>query len=722
MQNNALKVSQNFKKMAIRAVLSIVLFLSTYLVLVILGIGLIFLCGLAAYALVALYFSVVTLMLGIGFVGMGLMIFYFLIKFIFSAGKKIDRSHLVEINEVEQPELFKLIREIVEEVQTKFPKQVYLSSDVNAAVFYDSNFWSMFFPVRKNLQIGVGLMNAVSALELKAILAHEFGHFSQRSMKVGSYVYNMNKIIYNILYDNEDYNTMLEKWANVSSYFVLFSRGAILVIRGIQYVLVKVYRVLNLNYMALSREMEFHADAVAASVTGSVPLVTSLLRLELADQSLSAVFEYYNTKIADATKTADFYPQHYFVMNHRAQMENLPVEGGLPNVSVDIFNKLSKSKLVLHDQWSSHPGTEERVSRLLALNQPVKGINEGIAIDILRNKQAIQELMTARLFENVTYETNPAILEAKDFIHDYLTLEEKNSYPSAYRGYFDSRSPYTGFTASTFDSAVITGEEMSVQMIFDDEILEVLSSLNSALADKQALQNIADGHLEINTFDYDGQRYSAPDTYSLIRYLDEEIKSKEELLNAKDISIFNDFLNNAIHRGCASRFKDKSIAYQSVAAPYQKQVEVYLEMMSSTYFMTTTTSFEQIKSNLFLVKKNEIPFREQVKVLLESEPYQEFIDAEMRLYFEEYVTSDWPYFADTYYFDKQVDVLFAVMSGYLMVLNKVNFTVQKDLLEFCLTLVDPVQSKITTVETNITSMETEIRAAGTNPNMTLING
>jgi hypothetical protein len=67
-------------------------------------------------------------------------------------------------------------------------------------------------------------------------------------------------------------------------------------------------------------------------------------------------------------------------------------------------------------------------------------------------------------------------------------------------------------------------------------------------------------------------------------------------------------------------------------------------------------------------------------------------------------------------------VLFAVMSGYLMVLNKVNFTVQKDLLEFCLTLVDPVQSKITTVETNIASMETEIRAAGTNPNMTLING
>ena len=694
MLNSALKVSENFRKMAFRSVLSIFLFLSTYLVLVILGAGVILLCGLAAYGLVTLYFSIITLMLGIGFVGMGFMIFYFLIKFIFSATKKVDRSHLVEVTEQDQPELFKLIREIVEEVQTKFPKQVYLSSDVNAAVFYDSSFWSMFFPVRKNLQIGIGLMNAVSSLELKAILAHEFGHFSQRSMKVGSYVYNMNKIIYNILYDNENYNSMLEKWSNVSSYFVLFARGAILVIRGIQYVLIKVYRVLNLNYMALSREMEFHADAVAASVTGSVPLVTSLLRLELADQSLSAVFDYYNSKIADAQKTSDFYPQHYFVMNHMAKQENLPVEGGLPKVSVEIYNKLSKSRLVLHDQWSSHPGTEERVSRLLALNQPLKGNQEGIAIDILRDKQAIQELMTARLFDNVNYATDTTVLNAKDFINDYLIVEEKNSYPSAYRGYYNSRSPYIGFTAESFDVAVVTAEPSSIEQIFDDEIMEVLSGLNSAIADKKVLGDIAEGALEIKTFDYEGQRYTAADTYSLIRYLEEEIKNKDEVLTAKDTSIFNDFLNNAVHKASVHEFKNVSMAYQLIANPYQKQLEVYIDMISSTYFMNATTAFTEIKNNLFLVKKHEVPFKEQISKLIENETYQEFLDADTRGHFEEYVANDWPYFADTFYFDKQVEVLFAVMSGYFSVLNQTHFKLKKELLDFCLTLARPVESNI----------------------------
>ena len=47
--------------------------------------------------------------------------------------------------------------------------------------------------------------------EFKAILAHEFGHFSQRSMKVGSYVYYVNQVIFNMLYDNDSFDKMIQK-------------------------------------------------------------------------------------------------------------------------------------------------------------------------------------------------------------------------------------------------------------------------------------------------------------------------------------------------------------------------------------------------------------------------------------------------------------------------------------------------------------------------------
>src|SRR5690606_16051535 len=162
------------------------------------------------------------------------MILYFLIKFIF-ATNKTDTSDFIEITQDEQPELFAMIHDLVKEIETDFPQKVFLSHNVNASVFYDSTFWSMFFPVRKNLQIGLGLVNAVTLSEFKAIIAHEFGHFSQRSMKLGSYVYHMNKIIFNLLHDNEGYENTLQSWANASWYFSIFAVITIRIVNGIKW-------------------------------------------------------------------------------------------------------------------------------------------------------------------------------------------------------------------------------------------------------------------------------------------------------------------------------------------------------------------------------------------------------------------------------------------------------------------------------------------------------
>lgn len=143
----------------------------------------------------------------------------------------------------------------------------------------------MFLPVRKNLQIGLGLINTFSQTELKAILAHEFGHFSQKSMKIGSYVYNVNHIIYNTIYEDTSYNNFIQKFASFSNVTYLAASIVIKFINGIQWILQKMYTLVNKNHLKLSREMEFHADEVAANVTSYIPLKTSLLRLSLSDSS-----------------------------------------------------------------------------------------------------------------------------------------------------------------------------------------------------------------------------------------------------------------------------------------------------------------------------------------------------------------------------------------------------------------------------------------------------
>ena len=59
------------------------------------------------------------------------------------------------------------------------PHRVFVSHEVNACVFFNQSFWSLIIPAKKNLLIGLGLVNRLNLTEFKAVLAHEFGHFSQ---------------------------------------------------------------------------------------------------------------------------------------------------------------------------------------------------------------------------------------------------------------------------------------------------------------------------------------------------------------------------------------------------------------------------------------------------------------------------------------------------------------------------------------------------------------
>jgi len=109
----------------------------------------------------------------------------FLVKGLFKF-KRITQAPGVEVTAQEQPQLFAFIGRLCRETRAPMPHRVYLSPDVNAAVFYHESILRLFLPGRKNLLIGLGLVNQLNLSEFKAVLAHEFGHFSQSSMKLGT--------------------------------------------------------------------------------------------------------------------------------------------------------------------------------------------------------------------------------------------------------------------------------------------------------------------------------------------------------------------------------------------------------------------------------------------------------------------------------------------------------------------------------------------------------
>lgn len=161
MTNNLPKISSAYQSKLVSAIISISVFFLIYLILILASLLMIFLLGYGAIQMLSISFNYFTILGAAGLLSVGVFVFIFLVKFIFRKNHYSTR-HLLEVNRSHQPELFAIIDEIVAETKVKAPQKVFLSPEVNASVSYNSIFWSMFLPVKKNLTIGVGLINSTS--------------------------------------------------------------------------------------------------------------------------------------------------------------------------------------------------------------------------------------------------------------------------------------------------------------------------------------------------------------------------------------------------------------------------------------------------------------------------------------------------------------------------------------------------------------------------------
>jgi Zn-dependent protease with chaperone function len=177
---------RRFRKRVIRAVFAIASFALVYLVLVACAAGLMVLLGYLGIQLMVTKFHPYTVILGLAMMFIGGFVLWALVRFLFES-QTVDESHLREVSTQDEPRLHALIAATAEAAGAELPRRVFVSGEINAQVYHDSTFWGMFLPVRKNLVIGLGLVEALSTNELRAVLAHEFGHFSQRSMRLGTY-------------------------------------------------------------------------------------------------------------------------------------------------------------------------------------------------------------------------------------------------------------------------------------------------------------------------------------------------------------------------------------------------------------------------------------------------------------------------------------------------------------------------------------------------------
>lgn len=647
--------SAAFKKEVSGVLASIIFFFVVYALLLLIATGLVIGCVYAGIAIITNIPRLITIIAGIGLIGVGVMVFVFLIKFIFSVSK-YDRTHIIEVKEEEQPALFGFIRQLTADTQTKFPRRIYLSADVNACVFYDSSFWSMFFPVKKNLQIGLGLVNSLNVSEFKAVMAHEFGHFSQRSMKLGSFVYNVNKIIYNMLYDNRSYSGFLQSWANIDGIFAIFASITAGIAQGIQAILKGMYGLINKNYMRLSRQMEFHADAVAASVSGSRSLDSALRRIEMASSCYDITLQKCDDLIKQNKISANIYPQQKLVIQELASQHKLDLQNGLPVITDEFYYNAGNSRVNFKDQWASHPSTEDRIKHLGELAVPAE-IKDETAWVLFANKESLQQQLTRKIYEQVQLPADAVTVDESEFGNKLREENAQLSLPAAYNGFYDNRQVSVPGQEET-DATVVT--TVNFDQLFTAENTALHKKIITAANDIAILRAIQEKRVDAKTFDFMGVKHKRDQAPAIIEQLDTELKLLQHQQQTLDNEAMRYFLKQAAKKSPeeAAQLKERYNQYfakRKKADEWLQRINAMLETLAPV-FSGQTMQVETIRTLISELKQDhESLFKKDLQEWLDAGAFAANPAFEKRV--STFIADDYAYFGQTHFFSSQLKEL-----------------------------------------------------------------
>ncbi|WP_121965581.1 M48 family metalloprotease [Myroides sp. N17-2] len=632
--NKNIEISKEFKDTATKAIISIIIFLLFYITILSASIYGVWLAIQAGMAIMSDRPTFGSLFIGILIMGFAGSILFFLIKFVFKSNK-YDRSKYIEITKEDEPKLFAFVKEIVDDVAVDFPKKIYLTNEVNACVFYDSNFLSMFMPVRKNLMLGLGLINTCTELELKAIIAHEFGHFSQRSMKMGSYVSNVNHIIFNMLYDNEGYNNFINKASSIHGFVTLMVFVIQLIISGIKWVLIQLYSLVNKSYLALSKQMEYHADEVAATLVGYKSLETSLYRMELADQAYDNVLNIYINQIKDQTRSENMFLEQSYILTELGKENDSEFSGGLPLVKEGDTKRFNRSKIEFNDHWNSHPSTLQRIEKLKSLYLIEKEDSLTPAGHLFKDFTKTQIKLTNRLFDEAAENKTLPTTTLEQFKEHYQQYIKENTFNKYYNHYYD----YNNIKLFDLGKASYIEKPIDHQEVYNITNIELSLQLAGLYDDQKTMNELIEDNNGLKYLHYNKEKYVQKHFKQLNNNLIENTKEIEDKLKEHDIKVYQYFLQLERSQNIDTTSKLKTY-YQDLFdedVRYDKRMEYYNAVMEQTAYLAGDIDLDRAKVIINQLNVALKPFKEEMQFLLELEANQKDITLEMSKYFNDLI-------------------------------------------------------------------------------------
>src|SRR5262245_22968644 len=256
-----------------------------------------------------------------------------------------------ELTAADQPQLHALLSDVAREAGEKPADHVYVDLAVNASVFQHRR--------RRMLVLGLPLLATLDTDELRAVVAHEYGHYRSGDTRFGSWIWRTRAAVIKTVTRLADSDSVFRRVVRVpfDAYARLF------------------LRITN----AISRRAEFVADQVSADVAGADASGRALRRIVAVDGAYDAYWE------SDVVPMLDAGRRPPLSAGLAAMTSHANLAGSLDDlVRFDIDSHEP-------DPYESHPTLRQRLE---ALGVEVNGVAPPApavtAVSLLRDLPAVE--------------------------------------------------------------------------------------------------------------------------------------------------------------------------------------------------------------------------------------------------------------------------------------------------------------------------------------------
>jgi Zn-dependent protease with chaperone function len=273
----------------------------------------------------------------------------------------------------ECPRIHQLLAEVAQRVDTDAVDEVFIAPGSAVSVHQEGRGpFGVFGVKRRVLTLGLSTIRCLTVGELKAILAHEYAHFSHKDTFYGRFVYQVHMSIGEALHGMLSSGGMVT-YANPFYWFL--------------WLYYKSYALLAAGY---SRSREFLADRMAATLYGSDQFRQALTKT-CTDGTLfeMTIYNHINQLLAEQKAFVNMYQSF-----QQYRDEHMP-----STEREDLYEKLLSERGSL---FASHPTYAERIDAIELL--PAAGVADSRpALELFDRPEDVEKELTKFLTEYMTY-------------------------------------------------------------------------------------------------------------------------------------------------------------------------------------------------------------------------------------------------------------------------------------------------------------------------------